>query len=359
MDISKNYVIIMAGGVGSRFWPFSRSKYPKQFHDVLGTGSSLLQQTVSRFDNICPKENIYIVTNEDYYGLVKEQLPFLEDDQVLLEPVGRNTAPCIAYAAFKIAKKCSDANMVVAPADHIILKEKEFEERIFTALDATRDKEILVTLGIKPTRPDTGYGYIQYHTDDNGDLHKVKTFTEKPHRELAEKFIESGDFVWNAGIFVWNAGSITKAFEEFLPDITELLWDTEGVYYTEKEKAFIKKAYSQCKNISIDYGIMENADNVYVVESDIGWSDLGTWKSLYDVKEKNEDNNVLDGHIMTYDTHNSIVKTPKDRLVVVEGLDGYIVAEYDNVLMICSKEQEQKVKQFVNDVKASKSDKFY
>ncbi|MCX6213649.1 mannose-1-phosphate guanylyltransferase [Spirosoma sp.] len=354
--MNHTYVVIMAGGVGTRFWPFSRTSYPKQFHDVLGTGRTLLQQTADRFDGVCPPENIFIVTSSLYKDLCQQQLPQLSDDQVLCEPVARNTAPCIAYACYKIAQKDPEANIVVAPADHIILKEEEFKRTIQTALDATKGHDILVTLGIQPSRPDTGYGYIQYVAEEGESVEKsalrrVKTFTEKPHLELAQQFLESGEFVWNAGIFVWNAQSIIKAFEAYLPEVAEIFEEGNEAYYAEREKAFVDKAYSLTRSISIDNGIMEKAGNVYVVLSDFGWSDLGTWKSLYEVSDKNDDLNVIDGHIMLYDTKNCIIKTPKDRLVVVNGLDGYIVAEYDNVLMICRKEEEQKVKNFVADAK--------
>ena len=341
----------MAGGVGTRFWPFSRTSYPKQFHDVLGTGRTLLQQTADRFEGVCPSENIFIVTSSLYKDLCQQQLPQLTDDQVLCEPIARNTAPCVAYACYKIAQKDPEANIIVAPADHIILKEEEFKRTIQAALDQTKEQNILVTLGIQPSRPDTGYGYIQYIPEGEGPLKKVKTFTEKPHVELARQFLESGEFVWNAGIFVWNVKSIIKAFETYLPEIAEIFEEGKDTYYTEREKGFIDKAYSLTKSISIDNGVMEKAGNVYVVLSDFGWSDLGTWKSLYEVSEKNDDLNVIDGHILLYDTKNCIIKTPKDRLVVVNGLDGYIVAEYDNVLMICRKEEEQKVKNFVADAK--------
>jgi mannose-1-phosphate guanylyltransferase len=353
--MNHTYVVIMAGGVGTRFWPFSRSTYPKQFHDVLGTGRTLLQQTADRFNGICPPENLYIVTSDKYKSICQQQLPYLADEQVLCEPIARNTAPCVAYACYKIAQRDPQANIVVAPADHIILKEEEFQRTIETALAATAANDWLVTLGIQPSRPDTGYGYIQFlpdHVPGAGEaVRKVKTFTEKPHLELARQFVDSGEFVWNAGIFVWNAQSIRRAFEQFLPDTAETFAEGESVYYTAQEQAFINKAYSLCKSVSIDNGIMEKAENVYVVLSDFGWSDLGTWKSLYEVSDKSDDLNVIDGHIMLYDTHNCIIKTPKEKLVVVNGLDGYIVAEYDNVLMICRKEEEQKVKEFVADAK--------
>ncbi|WP_234735993.1 mannose-1-phosphate guanylyltransferase [Tellurirhabdus bombi] len=349
--MSQTYVVIMAGGVGTRFWPFSRTNNPKQFHDVLGTGRTLLQQTADRFEGICDKSAIYIVTSEEYKDLVKEQLPFLDDDQILLEPVRRNTAPCIAYATYKIAARDPNANIVVAPADHIILKEEEFRSTIRTALQATDSHDILVTLGIQPSRPDTGYGYIQYLTESEGSVKKVKTFTEKPHLELAQQFLDSGEFVWNAGIFVWNVKSINKAFDTYLPETAEIFAEGTPYYYTEQEQPFINKAYSQCKSISIDNGIMEKANNVHVVLSDFGWSDLGTWKSLYEVSEKDANSNSTDGKLILYNTTNSIIKTPKDKLVVINGLDGFIVAEFDNVLLICRKEEEQKVKEFVADAK--------
>ncbi|WP_028663784.1 mannose-1-phosphate guanylyltransferase [Runella zeae] len=348
--MNHTYVIIMAGGVGTRFWPFSRNNNPKQFHDVLGTGKSLLQQTASRFDGVCPPENIYIVTSTEYYGLVKEQLPFLADDQILLEPNRRNTAPCIAYASYKIASKDPKATVIVAPADHIILKEDVFREKIGVAVEAAQNNDILITLGIQPTRPDTGYGYIQYLAAD-GLVKKVKTFTEKPLLDIAIKFLESGDFVWNAGIFVWNVKAIRKAFASYLPEVAEVFEAGEKDYYTEQEKSFIDKAYMLCKNISIDFGIMEKADNVYVVLSDLGWSDLGTWKSLYDVSEKDERQNVVNGKQLLYDTSKCIIKTSGDKLVVVQGLEGYIVAEHGGVLMICKIDEEQRVRDFVADAK--------
>lgn len=354
--MNHTYVIIMAGGVGTRFWPFSRTSYPKQFHDVLGTGRTLLQQTADRFEGICPPENIYIVTSSLYKDLCQQQLPQLSNNQILCEPVARNTAPCVAYACYKIAQQDPDANIIVAPADHIIMKQDDFQTTIKTALAATERQDILVTLGIQPSRPDTGYGYIQYIPEAGADTKnqkplKVKTFTEKPHLELAQQFVDSGEFVWNAGIFVWNVRSIIKAFSQYLPDVAEIFEEGKDAYYTDHEKAFVDRAYSLTKNVSIDNGVMEKASNVFVLLSDFGWSDLGTWKSLYEVSEKNHDLNVIDGHILLYDTKNCIIKTPKDRLVVVNGLDGYIVAEYDNVLMICRKEEEQQVKAFVADAK--------
>ena len=295
------FVIIMAGGVGTRFWPFSRTNFPKQFHDVLGTGKTLLQQTVERFHGVCPVENIYIVTSLEYKDIVKEQVPFLNDEQILLEPNRRNTAPCIAYACYKIASKNPDANVVVAPADHIILKEDVFRDTIKVALGATRNEDILVTLGIQPSRPDTGYGYIQY-IPDKLTVKKVKSFTEKPHLELAMQFLDSGDFVWNAGIFVWNINAFKKALKRFQPYTAEIFEEGNTHYYLETEDMFVQRAYQHCGSISIDNGIMEKADNVHVVLSNFGWSDLGTWKSLYEVSEKDEHMNVTDGNVILYDT---------------------------------------------------------
>lgn len=344
------YVIIMAGGVGTRFWPFSRTNFPKQFHDVLGSGRTLIQQTVDRFEGICPMENIYIVTSSEYKQLVQEQLPGLGEDQILLEPNRRNTAPCIAYACYKIGVRDPNANIVVAPADHIILKEDVFRDTIRVALGATRQEDILLTLGIQPTRPDTGYGYIQY-IPDKRTVKKVKTFTEKPHHELAVQFLESGDFVWNAGIFVWNVKALKSAVKKYMPEIAELFEEGESAFFTPKESAFINQAYSHCGNISIDNGVLEKADNVHVVLSSFGWSDLGTWKSLYEVSEKDENLNVKEGTLLLRNTRDCIIKTPKDKLVAINGLHGFIVAEYDGVLLICKKEDEQKVKELVAEAK--------
>jgi mannose-1-phosphate guanylyltransferase len=353
-----NYVVIMAGGIGSRFWPFSRTNYPKQFHDVLGIGRTLIQQTFDRFSNVCPPENVYVVTNKLYKHLVKEQLPLLKDDQILCEPVGRNTAPCVAYAAYKIRNINPEAALVVAPSDHIILKEEAFERRILNALEAASSQDILITLGIKPSRPDTGYGYIQFVDGVSDELKKVKTFTEKPILELAQKFLESGDFVWNAGIFVWSIKAVISAFEKLLPDMAETFEEGGKSYYSEREEAFIAKAYGLCKNISIDYGIMEKSNNVYVMLADIGWSDLGTWKSLFDISNKDANNNVIDANILTYDTKDCIIKTPKDKLVVVQGLENFIVAEFNKVLLICKKDEEQRLREFVADAKSKKGPEF-
>jgi mannose-1-phosphate guanylyltransferase len=353
--MNKNtYAVIMAGGIGSRWWPFSRTNNPKQFHDVLGVGESMLQLTINRVNGICPPENIFVVTNKDYRELVETQLPFLSPDQILCEPIGRNTAPAIAYACYKIYNLNPSANIVVMPSDHVVLKEEAFKATLEKALEASAQKEILITLGIKPSRPDTGFGYIQFIETQADELKKVKTFTEKPTLEIAKMFLESGDFVWNSGIFIWNATTILKAFKTYLSEMAELFEEGLGFLNTRHETEFITKAYSHCRNISIDYGIMEKADNVYVLLSDFGWSDLGTWNSLYSIGNKDEAGNVVDGEVLLYDAKDNIIKTPKERLVVVQGLEGYIVAEFDNVLMICQKDEEQRVKEFVSDVKAKK-----
>ena len=353
------YLVVMAGGVGSRFWPFSRTQHPKQFHDVLGVGRSMLQLTVDRFRGICPPENVFVVTNRDYMSLVHQHLPELPLDQILGEPIGRNTAPCIAYASYRIAQRDPQATIIVSPADHAVLREEEFRRLIGEAVAAARLHAVLITLGVQPSRPDTGYGYIQYMDDAANRLagtgvFKVKTFTEKPNAELARMFVESGDFLWNAGLFIWRAEVIIEAFHQSLSDIAEVFEEGRELLGTPQEEAFINEAYSRCRNISIDFGVMEKADNVYVLPADIGWSDLGTWDSLHRVSTPDELGNVVDGDVLLYEARECIIKTPHERLVVVQGLEGYIVAEHDNVLLICQRSEEQRVKDFVADVKSKK-----
>lgn len=360
--MQNNYAVIMAGGIGSRFWPMSKTSYPKQFHDVLGTGRTLIQMTFDRFSEICPDENVLIVTNEIYKDLVLKQLPSISENQVLCEPSRRNTAPCIAYACYKIKAINEDANIVVAPSDHLILKEDVFTDTINTAIGQAQANESLVTLGIKPSRPDTGYGYIQFK-DEAGtvaeDVKRVKTFTEKPNLDLAKQFLDSGDFYWNSGIFIWTLKSIIKAFEDYLPEVDKLFREGQDKYNTAYEEEFINRIYPICKNISIDYGIMEKAGNVYVVLSDFGWSDLGTWGSLYThVEHDKHENAVVGANVMMYDSSNNMVKMPDDKLVVIQGLYDYIVVESNNTLLICKKQDEQKIKQFVNDIKTSKNDQY-
>ncbi|MRX46452.1 mannose-1-phosphate guanylyltransferase [Pedobacter puniceum] len=359
--MSNNFALIMAGGIGSRFWPVSRTTFPKQFLDILGTGKSLIQNTYDRFLKILPKENIFILTNESYFDLVKEHLPDLEDHQIICEPIMRNTAPCIAYGTAKIKLIDADANIVVAPSDHLILDTENFVEIINKALDAASNHDCLITLGIKPSRPDTGYGYIQYSDKTLLDnLHKVKTFTEKPSLEIAETFLASGDFLWNAGIFVWSAKAISKSFDQFLPDIAEIFKEGEKHYNTPREKEYIQAGFQKCVNISIDYGVMEKAENVYVMPADFGWSDLGTWASVYDLSEKDYVGNAVinSEKVMMYDSSNCMVNVPSDKLVILEGLHDYIVVESNNTLLICPRSNEQHVKQVVADVKQKFGNKF-
>jgi mannose-1-phosphate guanylyltransferase len=352
------YVIIMAGGIGSRFWPYSRNDHPKQFLDVMGVGTSLLQLTYQRFLHVCPPENIYVVTSEDYQELVKNQLPDMTDDQILLEPARKNTAPCIAYASYKIAQKDPKATMVVTPSDHAILKEKIFIKAIEKSLNHAFNNDILITLGIHPDRPETGYGYIQYHIDNGSDFKKVKTFTEKPQLDLAKKFVESGEFVWNAGIFIWNVATINKAFHHFLPEIAESFESITGKYYSSKEKKAIQLAYSQFKIISIDYGIMEKADNVFVILGDFGWSDLGSWESLHDIKEKDSKNNVIEANVLLYDTNDSLILGEEKKLIVVQGLEDYLIADTGDVLLICRKDIESEMRRIIKDVKSKKGEEY-
>ncbi len=348
-----NYCVIMGGGIGSRFWPFSRESFPKQFLDFFGTGRSLLQMTFDRFAKIIPTENIYIVTNERYADLIQEQLPELAQHQILLEPCRRNTAPCIAYAAYHIKACNPNANIVVAPSDHLILKEEAFLDDVQKGLEFVKHNKALVTLGIKPSRPETGYGYIQSSDIMMEEFTKVKTFTEKPNLELAKVFQESGEFFWNSGIFLWNVDAILEAFGKFLPDIAARFDMGKDSFNTENERAFIQEHFPYCLNISIDYGIMEKADNVYMLCVDFGWADLGTWGSLFDLATKDEHNNAVlkkNQAVFYESTGNVIALENSDRLVVMEGVNDCIIAESGNVLLICKKDDEQRIKQFVADV---------
>ena len=350
-----NYAVIMAGGIGSRFWPMSKSSFPKQFLDILGTGETLIQQTFNRLERICPPENILIVTNTNYKNLCLEQLPNVVESNILCEPAMRNTAPCVAYAAFKIQSMNEDANMIIAASDHIILKEDEFVRVTNDCLDIVAKNDVLLTLGITPSRPDTGYGYIQFSEDNlsgSKKARKVKTFTEKPNQELALNFLDSGDFLWNSGMFIWSAKSITLAYRKHLRDMYEVFDEGKQFYNTINEKEFIDRIFPACKNISIDYGIMEKSENVYVYPADFGWSDLGTWGSLYSHLELDEYKNTIQGNnVMMYDSTDNLVKVPDDKLVVLQGLQGYIVVENEGTILVCKKEDEQKIKQFVADLK--------
>ena len=360
-----NFCVIMAGGIGARFWPMSRTSHPKQFIDILGTGETLIQQTYKRFTKICPRENIYIVTNEIYIDLVNQQIPEVQPAQILAEPSRRNTAPCIAYANYCILARDPEARIVVAPSDHIILNENLFLKNIQSALDAAGENDWLLTLGIRPSRPDTGYGYIQYLEEKvpvypkEQHIKKVKTFTEKPNLELAVTFLQCGDFLWNSGIFIWSLKSIMNAFRQHLEEVDILFKQGIGKYGTPEEKVFITETYTICKSISIDYGIMENASNVYVLAADFGWSDLGTWGSLYENRAKdNQGNTVIGKNVMIYESNNCIVNMPNDKVVVLEGLNDYIVVDSDNVLLVCRKADEQQIRQYVNDVMLEKGEKY-
>ncbi|TAF44191.1 MAG: mannose-1-phosphate guanylyltransferase [Sphingobacteriales bacterium] len=358
---NNQYALILAGGIGSRFWPVSRSTYPKQFLDILGTGKSLIQNTYDRFAQIVPKQNIFILTNESYFELVNKQIPGLHPNQIIGEPVMRNTAPCIAYGCYKIKQLCADAAIVVAPSDHLILDTPAFIHKIETSLDVAEQNDCLITLGIQPSRPDTGYGYIQYNQHQlSENLYKVKTFTEKPSLEIAESFLLSGDFLWNAGIFIWSVNSIIQAFNTHLPDIAEIFNEGNGLYNTPSEKEFIQTCFQKCTNISIDYGVMEKANNVYVMPSEFGWSDLGTWASIYELALKDNAGNAIINpeNVVMIDSSNCMVNVPKDKLVILQDLHDFIVVEANNTLLISPKVKEQTVKQIVADVKTKYGNKY-
>ncbi|WP_432713305.1 mannose-1-phosphate guanylyltransferase [Pedobacter sp.] len=358
-----NYALIMAGGIGSRFWPVSRTEFPKQFIDFFGTGKTLLQSTYDRFLRICPAENIFIVTNELYTSIIKEQIPGIQDNQILAEPIMRNTAPCIAYGSMKIAEINPNATIVVAPSDHTIANQDKFIAAIEKSLHAAANNDCLITLGIEPSRPDTGYGYIQYTDNElasDPELYKVKLFTEKPNLDLAKSFIQSGDFLWNAGIFIWSAKSINNAFEKHLPDMHEIFQHGQAFYNTPNEASFIANAYQQCTNISIDFAIMEKADNVYVLPAEFGWSDLGTWASIYEMAEKDYVGNAVipAEKVIMFNSSNCMVNVPDGKLVILNGLHDYIVVESNNILMICPRSEEQSVKQVVADIKSKFGTKY-
>ena len=354
------YVAIMAGGIGSRFWPQSRSSKPKQFLDILDTGRTLIQITYDRFTNICPKENIHIVTLDEYETLVKEQLVGIQQHQIVKEPTRRNTAPCIAYICDKIYAKDPDASIIVVPSDHIILYEDKYLEIISQCLAFVEGNDSLVTLGIKPTRPSTGYGYIQYDEEKKeGEFYKVKTFTEKPDAEIAKTFVKSGDFLWNSGMFVWKAKAILDAMNKHLPEVMDCFTGAHEVYDTAKEKEFIERAYSQCTNISIDYGVMEKADNVYTIPSKFGWSDIGSWDSLYEVYEKDYLGNAVSGkNVKIYDAANNMIMVQDGKLVVLQGLESYCVVDTKDVLLICERSQEQQLKEMTIDLKKENLDRY-
>ncbi len=357
-----NYCVIMAGGVGSRFWPMSRQEKPKQFIDILGTGETLLQSTFRRIKSFCLPENIIVVSNTRYKDLIAEQLPEIPLNNILSEPARRDTAPCVAYASYKISLRNPDAVIAVLPSDHLITKEEQFTQTMKAAFACAAEGNNLLTLGIKPTRPDTGYGYIQFDSNETPNQHgfvKVKTFTEKPNLEMATVFMNSGEFAWNSGMFIWKTSTILEAFDKHQPEIINLFREKPEVYDTTNEQGFIDEIYATCTAISIDYGIMENADNVYMTSADLGWSDLGTWLSLFENSKKDKNTNVVIGkNTLLFDTKNSIVNCPQERLVVVGSVENLIISEYDDMLLICKMDEEQKIKHFVNEISIEKGDKF-
>lgn len=347
-----NYAIIMAGGIGSRFWPMSKSSSPKQFHDILGLGKSLIQMTFDRLSKVCPHDQIIIVTNKDYKNTVQEQLPQIREENILLEPCMRNTAPCIAFANFMIGKTVDEANIIVAPSDHLITNEDEFVTTIQLAFQEAASSDSLITLGIKPSRPDTGYGYIEF---ENGNetairsLKRVMNFKEKPQLDIAKEYLEKGNFYWNSGIFIWSLSSINKSFDDYLPQVKTLFDDYDGEDITE----FINDIYPKCENISIDYGIMEKSKNVKVILSDFGWSDLGTWGSLYDkIEQDNEKNAIVGKDVLVFNSRENMIMKSSEKLLVLQGIKDCIVVETNEAILICRKEDEQEIKTIVNNLKA-------
>ena len=349
-----NHLVIMAGGVGSRFWPLSTVEKPKQFIDVLGVGKSLLQLTVERFGDICKAENVWVVTNKAYVNLVKEQLPELPDGNILCEPCRRNTAPCIAYVSWKIKSKDPKANIVVTPSDHIVTNTEEFRRVIKSCLDFTMDSDAIVTLGMKPTRPETGYGYIQADLTSsslrNKEIFRVYSFREKPDFDTAKQYISKNNYFWNAGIFIWNVSTIVNAFRVYQPAISKVFEGMLPIYGTDKEQLMIDEKFPECKSISVDYAIMEKAEEIFVCPADFGWSDLGTWGSLLvNTKKDLYGNSCIGNEIDVFETSNCIIHTTQEKKVIVQGLDGYIVAENDDRLLICRLTEEQRIKQFTGE----------
>ena len=346
------YLVVMAGGTGTRFWPYSRQHRPKQFLDILGTGKSLLQMTCDRFESLVPKNRQLIVSNVQYEKLLKEQFPKYSKSQFFLEPQRKNTAACIAFAAYKLRKLNPDAVMIVSPADHAIFQEQHFLDITKTAVEAASDNKLL-TIGVKPNKPETGYGYIQY-IESNEPVKKVKTFTEKPELELAEKFIESGDFVWNTGIFVWSVKAIIEAFEKYEPEIAEVFEEGKKYFNSWKERKFVESAYTQCRSISIDYAIMEKAENVHMVLGEFGWSDLGSWSSVHELRTKDEHDNIIDGEAILYESANNFIHLPNGKMAIIEGLDDHLIADFKDVLLVCKKDGSGKFREFIKDIKNAK-----
>jgi mannose-1-phosphate guanylyltransferase len=353
IKMNKNYYAnIMAGGVGSRFWPVSTTEFPKQFHDMLGAGDTLIQKTFSRLSKLIPVENIFILTNERYNSIVLAQLPMVKQEQVLLEPAMRNTAPCILYASLKIQKQNPDAVMVVAPSDHWIEDENAFSANLQQCFDFCSKENALMTLGIQPTFPNTGFGYIEYDKSDANPIKKVSQFREKPNYETAKSFLDSGNFLWNGGIFIWSVKSITAAFEKFQPQMNALFQKGLGAYNTPSEKSFIEENYALAENISIDYAVMEGAENVFVLPATFDWNDLGTWGSLHEKLPKDAHNNsVVNATVLLNNSSSNIISTAKDKLVIIDGLEDFIVVDKDNVLLIYPKSKEQEIKGIVASLK--------
>lgn len=351
--MNKNYyAVLMAGGVGSRFWPISTTSYPKQFHDMLGTGDTLIQKTFKRLNTFIPTENILILTNERYNELVLEQLPMIQQGQVVLEPAMRNTAPCILYAALKIQKMNPDAVMIVAPSDHWIEDEAAFAKDVTACFKKCEVEDVLCTLGIKPTFPNTGFGYIEFDKETTEDLKKVKQFREKPNYETAKLFLEQGNFLWNAGIFMWSVRTIVNAFKIHQQDQFKLFEAGIPHYNTEKESTFIQENYAKAENISIDYAILERSEDIYVLPASFDWNDLGTWGSLYDKLDKDDrDNAVVNGEVLDLDAQGNMVRLPKGKLAVIDGLKDYIIVDKEEVLLIVPKSKEQDIKMIVNKTK--------
>lgn len=359
--MNNRYCVIMCGGIGSRFWPYSRAARPKQFIDFMGTGQSLLQMSAERMRSVVGDDNIVVVANKAYLGLIQEQLPYINAKNILLEPARRNTAPCIAWAVKHILAQNTNASIMVCPSDHLIMKQDAFRECIVKGFEFVESHDALLTLGIQPSRPETGYGYIQVGEKDHDNILRVKTFTEKPNLERAKEFLASGDFFWNSGIFLWSASTIDNALHTFVPGVTDILDKGDEAYSdAEKEKEFINANFADCQNISIDFAVMEKATNVYVQTVDIGWSDLGTWGSLYENSTHDTDNNAARGCILkAYESTGNIVATSTaEKAVVAVGLKDYIVADTDDVLLICPLSEEQRIKDFVSDITAEHGDKF-
>ncbi len=349
--MTKNHLVIMAGGIGSRFWPMSTPEYPKQFIDVMGCGKTLIQLTVARFSGICPIENVWVVTSEKYIDIVKEQLPLIPSQNILAEPEARNTAPCIAYACWKIRQKSPKANIVVTPSDALVIDTEEFKRCIRIAMAFTEDSSNIVTLGIKPSRPETGYGYIcEAEQVEGSEIHRVESFREKPNLETAHQYLAAGNYMWNAGIFVWNVETITSAISQYAPQIARVMDELAPYLYTDKEAAELKRLFPTCEKISIDYAVMEKAKGIHVLPADFGWSDLGTWGSLHTQQHRDEHNNAIVGNnVKLFNCRNCVVHTSEEQKVVLEGLDGYIVAERNRQLLVCRLQEEQHIKEFSQD----------